>query len=183
MNYQWNIRHWLTSCALSLCFTAVVHGAETRDAMTHFFDANTGDLKAELADARAAGKKALLFMYEQEGCPACLYMKQHVLNRVDVQELYRTHFVSFTLDIHGAVPLKDFNGRDITEKAFAAAAKVRGTPTFAFHDLSGAEITRVTGAVRDVAEFKLLAEYIASGAYKSRTFAEHKQLLLKKKSS
>lgn len=155
---------------------------ETRDAMTHFFDANTGDLKAELADAKAAGKKGILFMYEQEGCPACLYMKEHVLNRSDVQVLYRKYFANFTIDLFGAVPLKDFSGRDITEKAFAAAAKVRATPTFAFHDLEGREVTRVTGAVRDVEEFKLLAEFVASGAYKIRQFAEHKRLHLKAKS-
>lgn len=160
---------------------ALAQSTATRDAMTHFFEANTGDLKAELADARAASKQAILLMYEQEGCPACLTMKQHVLNRVDVQELYRRHFVSFTIDINGAVPLKDFTGRDITEKAFAAAAKARATPTFAFYDLSGTEIVRITGAVRDVGEFKLLAEFVASGAYKTRQFAEYKQLHSTKK--
>ncbi len=160
---------------------AAAPAVATRDAVTHFFDANTGDLKAELADAKAANRKAILFMYEQEGCSACIYMKQNVLNRVDVQELYRRHFVSFTVDIHGSVPLKDFNGKDITEKAFAAAAKVRGTPTFVFHDMTGTEIVRIAGAVRDVNEFKLLAEFVASGAYKTRQFAEHKQLQLKKK--
>ena len=36
-------------------------------------------------------------------------------------------------------------------------------------------------AVRDVEEFKLLGEFVASGAYKLRQFAEHKQLQLKKK--
>lgn len=166
-------------CTLLLVLTtampAAAADAGTRDAMTHFFDANTGDLKAELADAKAAGKKAVLFMYEQEGCPACLYMKQHVLNRTDVQDLYRRHFVIFSIDIKGAVPLQDFTGRDITEKTFAAAAGVRATPTFVFHDLAGAEITRVTGAVRDVDEFKLLAQFVASGAYKTRQFAEFKQ--------
>ena len=170
---------------LLLAFSVPTWAAEpavaTRDAMTHFFDANTGDLKAELADAKNANKKAVLFMYEQEGCPACIYMKQNVLNRVDVQELYRRHFASFTVDIHGAVILKDFGGRDITEKAYAANAKVRGTPTFIFHDLTGTEVVRITGAVRDVDEFKLLAEFVASGAYKTRQFAEHKQLHLKKK--
>jgi len=151
----------------------------TRDAMTHFFDANTGDLKAELADVKTSGKKAILFMYEQEGCPACRHMKQHVLNRVDVQNLYRTHFVSFTIDIHGAVPLKDFSGRDISEKAFAARAGIRATPTFVFHDLGGAEIARVAGSM-EVDEFRLLAEFIASGAYKTRQFAAYKQSAPKK---
>lgn len=166
-------------CTLLLVLTTAMpvagEDAGTRDAMTHFFDANTGDLKAELTDAKAAGKKAVLFMYEQEGCPACLYMKQHVLNRVDVQDLYHRHFAIFSIDINGAVPLQDFTGRDITEKAYAAAAKVRATPTFVFHDLAGAEIARVTGAVRDVDEFKLLAQFVASGAYKTRQFAEFKQ--------
>jgi thioredoxin-related protein len=183
MIFWHNIGPRLIAFVCVLCFTVSAQSAQTRDAMTHFFDANTGDLKAELAEAKAAGKKAILFMYEQEGCPSCLYMKQHVLNRVDVQQIYRRHFVNFTLDIHGAVPLKDFAGRDITEKAFSAAAKVRGTPTFVFHDMSGAEIARVVGAVRDIDEFKMLAEFIAGGTYKIRTFAEHKQLQKRKKSS
>jgi thioredoxin-related protein len=155
---------------------AGAQGVVSRDAMTHFFDANMGDLRAELADAKAAGKKGMLLMYEQEGCPACIYMKQNVLNRSDVQALYRRHFVNFTIDLFGSVPLQDFKGRDITEKDFAAENKVRATPTFVFHDLTGAEIVRITGAVRDVDEFKLLAEFVASGTHKTRSFAEHRKL-------
>lgn len=172
-----SLRALLLSLLLPLCSgMALAQGVTTRDAMTHFFDANMGDLRAELADARSAGKKGILLMYEQEGCPACIYMKQNVLNRSDVQALYKKHFVNFTIDLFGSVPLQDFKGRDITEKAFAAENKVRATPTFAFHDLSGAEIVRITGAVRDVNEFKLLAEFVAGGAWKTRSFAEHLKL-------
>lgn len=173
--------HALLLLALALALPAraadgpAFGGVQLRDAQTHFFDANTGDLKAELADAKAAGKKAVLVMYEQEGCPLCLYMKQNVLNRSDVQALYHRYFAIFSIDLFGAVPLKDFSGRDITEKAWASAANVRGTPTFAFHDLSGSEIVRITGAIRDPEEFKLLAEFVASGAYRQRQFAEYKQ--------
>jgi thioredoxin-related protein len=177
-----NLGQALLAIAL-LCLPgfAIAQGSATRDADTHFFDANTGDLKAELGEAKAAGKKALLLMYEQEGCPGCLFMKQNILNRVDVQDLYQRHFISFTVDINGSVPLKDFGGRDITEKAMAIGSKTRATPTFVFHDMTGTEIVRITGAVRDVREFKLLGEFVASGAYKLRPFAEHKQLQLKNK--
>jgi len=168
MFFKFTLSRLLFAGLLALALPAVA--AETRDAMTHFFEANTGDLREELTDAKAAGKKGLLFMYEQEGCPACLYMKQNVLNRVDVQTLYRKHFAIFTIDLFGSVPLKDFQGRALTEKGFAAEAKVRGTPTFAFHDLSGKEVTRVVGAVSDVNEFKRLAEFVASGAYKDGAF-------------
>lgn len=176
-----NRRRRMLSLLLAAPALASAQGSTTRDAMKHFFDANIGDFKAELADARAGGKKAVLLMYEQEGCPACVWMKQHILNRADVQELYHRHFTNFTVDIHGAVPLKDFAGQDITEKAFAARAGVRATPTFAFHDLTGTEIVRITGAVRDVDEFKLLAGFVAGGFYKSRRFAEHRRQALGKK--
>jgi thioredoxin-related protein len=179
INFNNTLRRLLPALVLAAALPA--SAATTRDAMTHFFEANTGDLRAELADAKAAGKKAVLLMYEQEGCPACLAMKQNVLNRVDVQELYRKHFVSFTVDIHGAVPLKDFSGRDITEKSFAATAGVRATPTFAFHDHKGTEVVRITGAVRDVREFRLLAEFVASGAYGKHSFTDYKRLHLNKK--
>ena len=160
---------------------AFAQNSTTRDAETHFFDANTGDLKAELGEAKAAGKKALLLMYEQEGCPGCLFMKQNILNQVVVQDLYHRHFISFTVDINGSVPLKDFGGRDIIEKALAIRSKTRSTPTFVFHDMTDTEIVRINGNLRDAGEFKLLGEFVASGAYKLRPFAEHKQLQLKNK--
>ena len=136
---------------------AVSRAAESRDA-SHFFSLNTGDLKAEAAEARADGKKALLVMFEQEGCPGCLYMKRNILNRKDVQDYYRQHFVNLSLDIWGAVPLRDFANREATEKEFAQTASVKGTPTFVFYDLSGNELVRIFGPVEDADEFLLLGQ-------------------------
>ena len=147
--------------------------AENRDA-TAFFALNTGDLKAELADARSAGKKALFIMFEQERCPGCLYMKQNILSRGEVQDYYRRNFVTLSLDIWSSVPLRDVAGREHTEKSFAQSAKVKGTPTFVFYDLGGREIARVLGTIETPAEFLLLGEYVASGAYKTRSFAQYK---------
>lgn len=149
--------------------------ADTRDPDQHFFNLNTGDLQAESADAGKSGKKAILVMFEQEGCPGCLYMKRNVLNRVDVQDFYRERFVNFSMDIFGAVPVRDFTGRDFIEKSYAQALHVTGTPTFAFYDLNGTEIVRILGLIRDPDEFLLLGEYVASGAYRSSKFTEYKQ--------
>ena len=149
------------------------NAAETRDPAT-FFTLNMGDLAAELAEGRKAGKKALLVMFEQERCPGCLYMKQNVLSRGDVQDYYRRNFVTLSVDIRSAVPLRDLAGREQTEKSFAQSSKVKGTPTFVFYDLAGREITRVLGTVETAAEFLLLGEYVASGAYKTRSFAQYK---------
>ena len=140
----------------------------------HFFALNTGDLKAELADARADGKKALLVFFEQEGCPGCRHMKQNIFNRKDVQDYYGRSFTSIALDIYSSVPLKDFAGREVSEKGYAQSLKVRATPTFIFYDFSGAEIVRIVGPTETAEEFLLLGEFVASGAYRTRTFARYK---------
>jgi len=147
--------------------------AGTRDPEDHFFNLNGGDFKTEAADAKSAGKKAILVMFEQDGCPGCLYMKQNVLNRVDVQDFYRQRFLNFSINTFGAVPIRDFSGRDFTEKSFAQSAGIKGTPTFLFYDLNGTEVVRIVGPVKSVEEFMLLGEFVASGAYKTRKFAEY----------
>jgi thioredoxin-related protein len=97
-----------------------------------------------------------------------------VLSRAEVQEYYRTHFVSLTVDIYGSVPLKDTTGRDTTEKGYAQAAKVRLTPTFVFYDLTGREIVRFAGPLETAEEFILLGQFVASGAYRKSTFAQYR---------
>ena len=164
-------RRWALAALLLLPLT--VAAAETRDAGA-FFALNTGDLKAELADARADKRAGILVFFEQEGCPGCRHMKEHILNRRDVQDYYGRHFVSLAVDINGSVPLKDFNGRDSTEKGYAQSTKIRATPTFVFHDLAGKEIVRIVGPLQTPEEFLLLGQFVTSGAYKTRTFAQYK---------
>lgn len=157
--------------------------AETRDPYQYFFNPLTGDLKAELIDAKNAGKKAVFLWFEQEGCPGCLHMKNRVLNRPDVQKFYREHFVSFAIDIYSSVPVADFAGRAYTEKTFAESLKVKGTPTLLFYDPGGKEVVRILGTVKEANEFLLLGEFVASGAYKSRKFADYKQERQRKQGS
>ena len=163
------IRHFLLPVLLALTSLCAFAG----DAGS-FFTLNMGDLRTELADARSSGKKAVLVMFEQEGCPGCLYMKRNILNRQDVQDFYRANFVNLTLDIWSSVPVRDFANREQTEKSFAQSSSIRGTPTFVFYDLAGSEITRVLGTIETPDEFLLLGQFIASGAYKTHSFAQYK---------
>jgi thioredoxin-related protein len=149
--------------------------ADTQGPDSRFFDANLGDLRADLADARKAGKKAILLVFEQEGCPGCLYMHRNVLNRPDVQQFYHQHFYSYAIDIHSAVALRDFGGRDSTEQGYSRLVGVKGTPTFAFYDLDGMEVVRMLGVIKEPAEFLLLGEFVASGAYRTSRFADFKR--------
>jgi thioredoxin-related protein len=60
---------------------------------------------------------------------------------------------------------------------------VKGTPTLVFFDLDGAEVVRILGPIREANEFMLLGEFVASGAYRTRKFAEYKQEVQRKKGS
>jgi len=169
---------------VALAFTAFpAWSAETRDPDEHFFALNTGDFKAEAADARRAGKKAIMVMFEQDGCPGCFYMRHNVLNRVDVQKFYDQNFANFSLNIYGSIPIRDFAGRNFTEKSFSKSVDIIGTPTFLFYDLDGKEAMRFVGPLKEVSDFMLLGQFVASGAYKTSQFAEYKQQRTKKKGS
>ena len=181
MNSRLSTSNWILACArltagvivaMALTVSASFAG-EPRDAAS-FFDLNMGDLKTELADAKSGGKKALMVMFEQEGCPGCLHMKRSILNRKEVQDFYRANFATLALDIWSSVPVRDFASREQTEKAYAQTAKIKGTPTFIFYDLSGNEVVRILGAFDTPDEFLLLGQFVASGAYKTRSFAQYK---------
>lgn len=167
----------LTLVFLCLLFPSVhaAPAAEFRDPIDYFFHPFLGDLRAEAADAKKAGKHAIVVMYEFDDCPYCARMKREVLSRPDVQEFYRKNFQVFQIDTKGDQEITGFDGKDSIEKEFARAAGVRATPTFVFYGFDGKPLLTRTGGIYDPKEFILLGEYVASGAYRSETFAKYRQ--------
>src|SRR5262245_47630194 len=150
------------------------YGAK-RDPMERFFTPSLGDFRAEATDARAAGKQAIFVMYVRDDCPYCERMKRDILSLEGVQDYYRNNFAVLAVDLRGAVPIVDFAGKSTTEKAFAVAQGVKFSPVIVFYDFDGTPLARHNGEVRDVGEFLLLGRFVASGAYRSQSFAEYKQ--------
>lgn len=155
---------------LLLTFMALPALAEVRDPGEHFFQPKMGDLKEDLAAAKADGKTGVLLMFEMDECPFCDRMKRTVLNQSQVQDYFRKHFVIYPMDVKGDVPVTDFKGKESTEKAFALEQRARATPTFLFFDLDGNEIARFTGATQTLDEFMLLGRFVVEGAYKTTKF-------------
>jgi thioredoxin-related protein len=153
--------------------------AVTRDAGEHFFDLKLGDFKSELATAKKEGKTGIVIMFEQEDCPFCFRMKNTILNQSEVQDYYHSHFLIFTVDIRGSIPMEDFSGKETTEKAFSLEHRVYGTPVFDFFDLDGRLITRFPGTAKDVNEFLLLGRCVVEGACKTTSFSAYKRNLAK----
>ncbi|MBS4097345.1 MAG: thioredoxin family protein [Sulfuricella sp.] len=159
---------------LLLC-SAVVQ-AETRNPDGYFFEQTFGDFKAELENARKNGQSGALVMFEMEGCPYCRKMRETVLSQAEVQDWYRKHFVIFSVDVKGDTPLVDFNGANVTEKAFAARFNVKYTPLFQFFDLDGKPTASFTGVTKGgVKEFLALGRWVVEGAYAKDSFADYKK--------
>ncbi len=140
-----------------------------------FFELSFGDLRAEAADARKAGKQGLLLMYHFDECPYCARMKREVLSRPEVQARFRRDFRAIAIDTRGSLEVTGFDGRALPEREFARAAGVRATPSFQFYSPQGALLYTHAGALYDPAEFNLLGDYVASGAYRGASFAVYKQ--------
>ncbi|HIE55079.1 MAG TPA: thioredoxin [Chromatiaceae bacterium] len=163
---------------LLVLWTAMAGSVERRDPETHFFDQTFGDFSEELENAREQGKRGILIMFEMDECPFCHRMKSRVLNRKDVQDYFRKHFLVFTVDIEGDIEIVDFKGQPTTMKEFSFKRfRVRATPVFQFFDLDGNPIKRgrYTGATRDAQEFLLLGRYIVEEAWKRTSFSRYKR--------
>lgn len=149
--------------------------ADVREPNTYFFQSNFGDLKSELASAKAQGKTGVFLFFEMDDCPFCERMKSTILNQSEVQDAYRAQFLVYTIDVNGDTLLTDFQGRETTEKAFSLANRVRATPTLLFFNLDGKLVARFTGPTKNKAEFLLLGRYVTEGAYATQSFTQYKQ--------
>ncbi len=160
---------------VSLC-TAVQADGMVKQPVENFFDQSLGDFSEELETAKEGGKKGLLIMFEMDECPFCHRMKTTVLNRQDVQDYFREHFLILPLDVEGDVEVTDFQGRSVSQKNFAEKQhRVRATPVFAFFDLNGKMVAKYTGATRNAEEFLLLGRYVVEQAYKKTSFTRYKR--------
>lgn len=140
-----------------------------------FFELSFGDLRAEAADAKKEGKLGLVVMYHFDDCPYCARMKREVLSRPEVQAHFRKTFRAIAIDTRGSQQITGFDGRALPENEFARAIGLRGTPTFQFYGVDGTLLATRAGAIYDPAEFMLLGDYVASGAYRTTSFAVYRQ--------
>ena len=149
------------------------HGAENWE---RFFVPFLGDLRAEAADARSAGKKGVMLMFHFEECPACAKMKRDILSRPDVQSFFSARFSALAIDTLGSLEITGFDGRKLPEKVFARVLGVQTTPTFMFFAPDGKRLAVYPGGIYNPADFILLGDYVASGAYRDQSFSVYKQM-------
>ncbi len=126
------------------------------------------DLREDVDEASAAGRRVLLYFY-QDGCPYCARLLQDNLGQRAIAEKTRSRFDVIAINIWGDREVTDLNGATVTEKAFTAGLGVQFTPTLLFLDEQGAVTLRINGYFPPH-KFDVALDYAAPGGHKPASF-------------
>lgn len=109
-----------------------------------WFKASFLDLREDVAEAEAAGKRLILYFY-QDGCPYCAKLLRENFGDRAIADLARAHFEVIAINIWGDREVTGLEGAATTEKAFATDLGVQFTPTLVMLDESGGVVLRING--------------------------------------
>ncbi len=128
------------------------------------------DLREDVAEARAQGKRVMLY-FGQDGCPYCKRLMEVNFRQAALVAKARRHLVALALNIWGDRDVTWTDGRQTTEKRLAAELKVQFTPTILFLDERGGVALRLNGYYPPH-EFEAALDYVAGRMEKRVAFAE-----------
>src|SRR5688572_29982896 len=109
-----------------------------------WFSESLLDLRDDVAEAAAQGKRVLLY-FGQDGCPYCRRLMEVNFRQAEIAKKARQHFVALALNIWGDREVTWTDGTVTTEKQLAARLKVQFTPTILFLDERGNVALRLNG--------------------------------------
>lgn len=102
------------------------------------------ELADDVAEARSAGKRVLLYFY-QDGCPYCKKLLDDNFGTVEGAAKTQRLYDVIAINMWGDREVTAVDGSVMTEKAFAEQLKVMYTPTMVFLDDAGAPLLRING--------------------------------------
>jgi len=129
------------------------------------------DLAAALDEARRSGRTGVAVLFEMDGCGECARLKAGPFSDPAVRSAYRDAFVPLALHADAPLPMRDFDGREVRQDAFATRERVFALPTLVFYDLDGLPVTRQVGSALPAADWVRLAAYVRERRFETAPFA------------
>lgn len=143
--------------------------------MQSWFHESFLDLREDIADAEAEGKR-LMIMWEQRGCPYCKRLHEVNLRIPQIVDSISKDFMVIQLNLWGDREVTDFDGEVLKEKDLASKWRVMFTPTLQFfpqtpNDIGAqsgadAEVVRIPGYFKPF-HFYFLLHYAKTNGYES----------------
>lgn len=154
------------------------HGAQLQKGMVNpgyqekpaWFKASFLDIREDIAEAAADGKRLLLYFY-QDGCPYCAKLLNDNFGNRAIAEKTQQSFEVIAINMWGDREVTDIQGSRTTEKAFAATLRVQYTPTLLFMDENGEVVVRINGYFAPH-KFDVALDFVSGRHEKHKRFRE-----------
>jgi thioredoxin-related protein len=129
------------------------------------------DIREDINEANR-GRRGLIIYFGQSYCPYC---KAHLKNnwgRKDIVAYTRANFDVIAINVRGNNTVTDLDGKDYSEKLFAARHKANFTPTVLFFDDSGKQALKLSG-YRKPYQFRAALEFVADKHFQHENFRQY----------
>lgn len=127
------------------------------------------DLRDDLQEARAAGKRGLILYFGQKHCAYCKKLLEENFVREDIAAYTQKHFDVIALDIHGSREVVTPAGERITEMEWAKRLDGYFTPSLLFLNLEG-EVALFLRGYYPTYTFMAALEFVADAHYQNEAF-------------
>ncbi len=129
------------------------------------------DIREDVAEAADAGKRVILYFY-QDGCPYCAKLLKDNFGNRTIAEKTRKSFDVVAINMWGDREVTDFDGKNTTEKRFAASLRVQYTPTLLMLDENGQVVLRINGYF-EPHKFNVALDFVAGHLEKQQDFRSY----------
>jgi thioredoxin-related protein len=130
------------------------------------------DLEEELDKAGSEEKQGLMILFTTEGCSYCDQFIRTSLGDSRIASIVQENFISVGLEIFDDTGMTDPRGTSISVKKFAEREGVEFSPTLLFYGVDGERILRLVG-YQSPERFRVILDYISSGAFRSKTLRDY----------
>lgn len=130
------------------------------------------DLRVDVREAVATGKRGLMVYFGQAHCAYCEALLEINFKDPAIVAYTGKHFDVVPIDIWGNQVVISTTGKVLTEKALALEEKTNFTPTILFYDTDGDEVFRLRGYYPPY-KFQAALEYVADRHYHRSSFRDY----------
>ena len=102
------------------------------------------DIREDIGEASQSGRRLMLY-FHQDGCPYCARLLRDNFGKKTIADRTQRDFDVVSINIWGDRDVRDLDGTQTTEKAFARALRVQFTPTLLILDEQRQVATRING--------------------------------------
>ena len=140
----------------------------------HWFKQSFLDLRDDLAEAGASGKRGVILMLSQSNCSHCQAFLDTTLSDPATVRRVQAHYDVVALDIFSDLELTNIDGSVSTVKDFAETVSARLTPTLIFLGTEGRALLKVIGFYPPET-FEHVLDYIDGAHYERSTLSSYIQ--------